>query len=86
MKKYLPLLLKIYLAYSIVSETIVLGGILYLIFFQGCDMRNCSTIVSIYSIKDGSQEMLCGDRGVLCPSCRELRARDKLAEEREKDQ
>ena len=49
-------------------------------------MRNCSTIVSIYSIKDGSQEMLCGDRGVLCPSCRELRARDKLAEEREKDQ
>ena len=49
-------------------------------------MRNCSTIVSIYSVKDGSQEMLCGDRGVLCPSCRELRARDKLAEEREKDQ
>ena len=49
-------------------------------------MRNCSTIVSIYSIKDGSQEIQCGDEGVLCPSCRELRARDKLAEEREKDQ
>ncbi len=32
LKKALPFILKIYLAYSIVSETIVLGGIIYLIF------------------------------------------------------
>jgi|TARA_B100001996_G_C18224621_1_gene425066 hypothetical protein len=31
-KIVLPYIIKIYLAYSIVSETIVLGGIVYLIF------------------------------------------------------
>ncbi len=62
-------------------------------------MRRCSTLVTLYTIKRGdspltfsqsgrvsSEEIQCGDEGVLCPSCRELRARDKLAEEREKAQ
>jgi len=33
MKKMLPYILKAYICYSIVSETVVLGGVLYLVFF-----------------------------------------------------
>jgi len=32
-KLALPYILKAYIAYSVVSETVVLGGLIYLIFF-----------------------------------------------------